>query len=238
MQRYFGNVSEGAAFLSEDDQFHITKVMRAKKGDRIEVVSEEVPYLCEVDGVKPLSIKLISKITEDHELKNDVVLVVALIKGEKMDWVVQKATELGVQEIVFLKTERTIVKMSNDNNDNKLARYRRIIKEASEQSKRTRQPLLNKVIDIKNLAEVKADIKMIAYEGMAGECSSFNAELKNIKKGSRVAIMVGPEGGFSQAEVQLAMANGYKQISLGKRILRAETASIYALSVIGNYLEK
>ena len=238
MQRYFGNITNGVAYLSEDDLFHITKVMRAKKGDRIEVVSDDEPYLCEVEGLRPLSIRMISKINENHELKNDIVLVAALIKGDKMDWVVQKATELGVEEIVFLKTERTIVKINNADKDVKLARYRKIIKEASEQSKRTRQPLLYQVISMQELSKIRADVKMIAYEGVSGDCSSFNNELKKIKRGSRVAIMVGPEGGFSQAEVQLAMANGYKQISLGKRILRAETASIYALSVIGNYLEK
>ena len=162
-------------------------------------------------------------------------MVAALVKGEKMDLVLQKATELGVSEIVLLETERTIAKIKDES---KLGRFRKILKEAAEQSKRTRIPTLNKVLTINKLNEIKADVKLIAYKGEQGSSKSFNDELKALKPGKSVAIMIGPEGGFSEKEVQEANKLGFTSVGLGKRILRAETASFYALSVISNFVER
>ena len=106
MQRYFGRVLSTQVVLSEDDVFHLTHVMRAKAGEQIEVVADGLVYLAEVKKLKPLTIDVVKKIRENHELPNQVILVASLIKGEKMDFVLQKATELGVSEIVLLQTEK------------------------------------------------------------------------------------------------------------------------------------
>lgn len=239
MQRYFGQIITDQVLLGDDDIFHLTRVMRARVGDEIEVVSNEKVFLCKVSQLKPhIEIDVVKQIKENHELKNHVILIAALIKGEKMDFVLQKATELGVGEIVLLQTERTIVKIKPAEKDLKLERYRRILKEAAEQCKRTKIPMLYRVIDIKQLGDVDAQVKMIAYEEESGATESFNSIIRSIKDKQKVAIVVGPEGGFSEHEVDMAVAAGYKRVSLGKRILRAETASFYALSVISNHLER
>ena len=238
MQRYFGNIIQKQVILADDDIFHLTKVMRARVGDQIEVVSSEKVFLCQVNKLKPLEIDVVSPIKENHELKAQVILVAALIKGEKFDFLLQKATELGVGEIVLLQTERTVVKIKPAEKELKLERYRRILKEAAEQCKRTKIPQLYRVLTIDQLDSVSANVKMIAYEGVNGNTSSFNSIVRSIKEKDKVAIMIGPEGGFSEKEVEKAVELGYKTVSLGQRILRAETASFYALSVIVNHLER
>lgn len=238
MQRYFGNIIQNQVILADDDIFHLTKVMRARVGDQIEVVSSEKVFLCQVNKLKPLEIDVVSPIKENHELKAQVILVAALIKGEKFDFLLQKATELGVGEIVLLQSERTVVKIKSAEKDLKLERYRRILKEAAEQCKRTKIPQLYRVLTIDQLDSVSANVKMIAYERINGNTCSFNSIVRSIKEKDKVAIMIGPEGGFSEKEVEKAVELGYKTVSLGQRILRAETASFYALSVIANHLEK
>lgn len=238
MQRYFGSVIGNQVLLKDDDIFHLTRVMRAKPGDQIEVVSDNQVFLCEVRTFKPLSIYVLDKIKENNELRNDVILVAALLKGEKMDLVLQKATELGVREIVLLQTERTIVKIKKEEQELKFERYRKILKEAAEQSKRTQIPALYRILDMKHLDDIEADVKMIAYEGEEGPSESFSKLVHSIDGKKKVAVIIGPEGGFSEYEVVLAGNAGFEKVSLGRRILRAETATFYALSVIANYLER
>ena len=238
MQRYFGRIIERQAVLEEDDIFHLTRVMRAKVGEQIEVVNDGVVYLCQISRFKPLEINVIRRLRENNELPNKVILIASLLKGEKMDFVLQKATELGVDEIVLLETSRTIVKFKKDDRQVKLERFNKILKEAAEQSKRNQIPHLYRIINFDGLHDVEANIKLIAYEQEAGSSNSFNKCVESIKPGQNIAILIGPEGGFSEHEVLIATKLGYKKVSLGRRILRAETASLYALSVIANHLEK
>lgn len=234
MQRYFGAVKQGQISLCEDDIFHLTRVMRAKPGTEIEVVSDGKVLLCKTVSFNPLKIELVRELNENNELPNKVILVASLIKGEHMDLVLQKATELGVSEIVLLETERTIVKIKDES---KLNRFRKILKEASEQSKRLVIPTLEKVISINELKEINADVKLLAFEGEKGTSKSFVEQIKNVKPNESIAVVIGPEGGFSEKEVLKMNELGYTSVGLGKRILRAETASFYTLSVIGSILE-
>lgn len=238
MQRYFGSIIGNDVLLGPDDEYHILKVMRMRVGEDIEVVSDGQVFLCNIQNLKPLKILCIKEIKEKHELPNDVTLVASLLKGDKMDMVLQKATELGVSEIVLLSTERTIVKKRDFDTSQKLQRYSRILKEAAEQSKRSRIPELTRLITMKELKSVKADVKLIAYEGNAGSTKELLSVLKGIEKKQKVAVVIGPEGGFTKEEIKLAANAGFKCISLGSRILRAETACICALSLIQAYLER
>lgn len=238
MQRYFGKVIQNQVVLTDEDIFHLTRVMRARKGEQIEVVSEGKVFLAEVNNFKPLEIDVIKEIKENNELPNKVILVAALIKGDKMDLVLQKATELGVSEIVLLETERTIVKIKPAEKEAKFERYRKILKEAAEQSKRSKIPALYRLIDISLLDSIDANVKLIAYEDEKGSSARFLKAVEGLKEKQSIAIVIGPEGGFSEEEVEDAVLLGYKKVGLGKRILRAETASMYALSVIGSHLER
>ena len=238
MQRYFGKIIGRQVLLEDDDVFHLTRVMRAKVGDKIEVVNEGVVYVAQINRFKPLEIDVVRRLKENNELPNNVVLIASLLKGDKMDLVLQKATELGVSEIVLLETERTVVKFKKDDRELKIERFNKILKEAAEQSRRSVIPHLFRIITFDQLRDIDANVKMIAYEEEAGATNSFNKIVDSIKPGQKVAVLIGPEGGFAEHEVEIAMHNGYKKVSLGKRILRAETASFYALSVIANRLEK
>ena len=117
MQRYFGKIIGRQVLLEDDDVFHLTRVMRAKVGDKIEVVNEGVVYLAQINRFKPLEIDVVRRLKENNELPNNVILIASLLKGDKMDLVLQKATELGVSEIVLLETERTVVKFKKDDRE-------------------------------------------------------------------------------------------------------------------------
>ena len=237
MQRYFSNIDKNYhVHLSNNDEHHILHVMRMKKGDELEVVSDERVFLCRIDNTNPLEVNVIHEIENDVELKEDVTLLFALTKGDKIDLVLQKATELGVKKVALITSERTVVNYENKDVDKKLQRFSKIMKEASEQSHRVVVPTLLGIFDLKNLPkEVYSDLNYVAYEKDANDISGA---FSGLEKGKSISILIGPEGGLSEQEINRLVAQGFIRTSLGKRILRAETAAIYALSVIGYLLEK
>lgn len=238
MQRYFAAIHQGKAKLLPSDIFHITNVMRMRPLDKVEIAADGHIYLGEVVSLSPFEVRIISSIIEDHELPNKVTLLYALAKGDKTDLVIQKATELGVSEIIGLVTERTIVRLDDQDKAKKLERYTKIIKEAGEQSQRSILPKMDRIIDYKQIGACHFDYQFIAYEREAGRTDAFYEILRNIPSGASIGIIVGAEGGFSENEVKIANQNGYVNVGLGKRILRSETAAIYALSVIAFILER
>ena len=148
----------------------------------------------------------------------------------------QKATELGVKKVALIASERTVVSYDNKDVDKKLLRFQKIMKEASEQSHRVVVPELLGIFNLKNLPkEVYSDLNYVAYEK---DASQVEAMFEGLIKGKSISILIGPEGGFSEQEINRLVDQGFIRTSLGKRILRAETAAIYALSVIGYILEK
>ena len=237
MQRYFVNEIINHEVVFEKDQIHhIVNVMRMRVNDQITVVCNGEAFLATLTSTNPLVVKVIENLHEEHELKNDITLLYCIPKGEKLDLVIQKATELGVSEIILVQSERCIAKITKENKDKKLIRFNKIALEASEQSKRTRVPLIDKVIDYKDISKYQFDHSYIAYED-EGEIS-FKEKIEQIKEGETIGIIVGSEGGFSRKEVDYAISNGYQSISLGKRILRSETAVFYALACFSLILER
>lgn len=236
MQRYFASIINKDVILKEDDVFHLTKVMRMKNGDHIEVVDETAKaYLAKIESINPLHIVIVEPILKNNELKKEVTLFFALAKSDKNEFVIQKATELGASHIVLFQGQRSIVKFSNEDFNKKLPRYMSIAKEASEQCHREKIPQISFV---SNLKDIKlSDLNLFAYELDAGNTDSFTSLLKKDDYSS-ISIIIGPEGGFSEKEASVLNELGFKNISLGKRILRCETAAVYALSVISCYLEK
>ncbi len=237
MQRYFASIdNQYFVHLSKEDEHHLCHVMRMKKGDEIEVVHQQKLFLCRVDSFNPLIVSVIHEIANDVEIKEEITLLFALTKGDKTDLVLQKATELGVKRIALIETERTVVKYDNKDIDKKLERFKKIMKEASEQSHRLIIPELLGIYNLINLPkELLSDINYVAYEK---DASDISGAFQGLKKGKSISILIGPEGGFSIQEIDALTNQGFIRTSLGKRILRAETAAIYALSVIGYLLEK
>ena len=236
MQRYFASIDKQyIVHLSPDDEHHVLHVMRMKKGDEIEVVNQQKLFLCRLDEVNPLKVSVIHEIASDVELKEDITLLFALTKGDKIDLVLQKATELGVKKVALIQSERTVVKYEEKDLEKKCLRFKKIMKEASEQSHRLIVPEFLGVFNLKKLPQsALSDINFVAYEK---DASDVNNAFSGLKKGQSVSILIGPEGGFSEQEIADATSLGFIRTSLGKRILRAETAAIYALSVLGYLLE-
>ena len=237
MQRYFANIDQNfTVHFSNDDEHHILHVMRMKKGDEIEVVSDGKVFLCRIDKTNPLEVSVIHEISNDVEIKEDITLLFSLTKGDKIDLVLQKATELGAKKVALITSERTVVSYDNKDIDKKLARFSKIMKEASEQSHRVIVPELLGIFNLKNLPkEAFSDINYVAYEKDASKTSEM---FEGLSKDKSISILVGPEGGFSEQEINNLVEQGFIRTSLGKRILRAETAAIYALSVLGYLLER
>lgn len=237
MQRYFASLLDKEHIkLESEDEHHLLHVMRMKKDDEIEVVANDKLFLCRIENVNPLNIYIVHEINSDVELNEDVTLLFALTKGDRTDLVVQKATELGVKKIALIQSERTVVRYDEKDIAKKCARYQKIMKEASEQSHRLVVPTLLGIYNLKKLPkEIYSDLNYVAYEKDAND---VEGSFKGLTKGKSVTILVGPEGGFSKEEIDMLVNQGFIRTSLGKRILRAETAAIYALSVIGYLLER
>ena len=236
MQRYFANIDQNYdVHLSKDDEHHILHVMRMKKGDEIEVVDNQKLYLCRLNGTNPLSVSMVHEIASNVEISEDVTLLYALTKGDKIDLVLQKATELGVKKVALIQSERTVVKYDEKDIEKKSQRFIKIMKEASEQSHRLVVPEFLGIFNLKNLPkEVFCDINFVAYEK---DANKPNYQFQGLEKGKSVSVLIGPEGGFSKQEIENLTNQGFIRTSLGKRVLCAETAAIYALSVIGYLLD-
>ena len=237
MQRYFATLIDSEHVkLEPDDEHHLLHVMRMRQGDEIEVVADGVLYLCSITNTNPLNIYIVHKIESDIELKTDVSLLFALTKGDRTDLVVQKATELGVKKVALIQSERTVVRYEEKDIAKKCVRYQKIMKEASEQSHRLIVPEMLGIFNLKKLPkEVFSDLNYVGYEK---DASDVNGMFANFDKNKSITILIGPEGGFSENEINSLVEQGFIRTSLGKRILRAETAAIYALSVIGYLLER
>lgn len=239
MQRYFASLDNlGNVILNKDDVFHIEKVMRMRINDQFEANVNGTIYLLQISGFNPLKYSNISINKEEmHELNGYIRLLYCLPKGEKTDLVIQKAVELGIKEIVLINSTRSIAKIDSSNKDKKLARYNKIIKEASEQSKRTNLLTLTDVISFNEINNYQADINLIAYEKSNKSLLDLENILNNVKN-KVINVIIGAEGGLTIEEVNYAFKLGYLDISLGNRILRSETACIYIMSLLSFFMER
>lgn len=232
MQRYFCNQDSDLFTLSRDDSYHITKVMRYNIGTKIEIVCNNTLYLSEITSLTPFVVaKKIASIDNDSKSLN-VTIAQSLVKEQKMDYILQKGTELGVKEFIPLITTRSVVKIEKKE-DKKINRWNLIVKEASEQSKRLDIPLVNKAHNIKELSLLDYDYKILCTVNELSK--SIKTVLSNIQESDRILIVVGPEGGFTKEEEDYLINNGFISVSLGSRVLRTETASLFVLSII-NYI--
>jgi len=215
--------------LSTDDEHHLVNVLRVLPGEKIELLMEGKVFLGVIKKTKPLQIEKLNLIDASHELPIRITLIYPVVKGEKMDWVVQKATELGVDELIPCSSERSVVHWDQDDLEKKWPRFQRIIKEATLQSKRETLMKMNRYINLSDAFKLDFSSKWIASESHLQ--SSIPNSLK-FNKGSTISLVVGPEGGLSTNELTLAQTNGYQAFSLGPSILRSETAVIAALSLL------
>ena len=232
MQRYFATKKVENNFILDDkDLHHIKNVMRMKDNDNIEVVYEQKLYKCQVNYDNGLSVTIIEEIISLSNNKNKKIsIIVPVLKENKMDFILQKSTELGVDEIIPIITERTLIKL-NDKENKKIERWNRICKEASEQSMRLDIPKITKVKKINDLNNL---------EGLKIVCSTqqnsitLKKLLQQDNKYNEIFIVIGPEGGLSINEEKKLNELGFISTSLGNNILRVETVPLTILSMI-NY---
>ena len=231
MQRYFVKEKIKDKFiLEQSDIHHIKNVMRNKNNDKIEVVYDKKTFICNIDNINDCSLSIVEELEENNELDIELVVVCSLVKEQKMDLILQKLTELGVSKIIPLKTERSIVKIDEKRESKKLIRWQAICKEASEQAKRNSVPIVTDIYTLKDLIKEESDIKLLCS---VNEKNNFiNNYLQNYENCAKMIVVIGPEGGFSDKEEEFLVSNGYNRVSLGNRVLRVETATIYVASVI------
>lgn len=223
-----------------DEHHHITRVMRYEEGDQViacdgqgRVVLVELFSFSKDEVVGTI----IEELQEVRELPVKITLAQGLAKGEKMDLIVQKATELGVSKIIPFTSSRTIVKLNDKKESNRLSRWYKIAKEAAEQSHRSFIPQIADVHSYAQLLNIgqEYDFAFIAYEQEGDQ--TLHHYLQSVQVGSNILVVIGPEGGFAKEEVASAVQKGFHSISLGRRILRTETAGIVALANIGYHFE-
>ncbi|MCM3784496.1 16S rRNA (uracil(1498)-N(3))-methyltransferase [Neobacillus mesonae] len=244
MQRYFieqDQLDEQTAVIDGDDARHITKVMRGKPGDKL-IVSDGVnrEALVKITNIEASQVQaeIIEWLPMDHEPRVSVTIAQSLPKGDKMELVIQKCTEIGAVGFIPFLSERTIVQYDAKKEGKRLERWRKIAKEAAEQSHRNRIPEVQTSKSWKELLASFQDYDLVCYcyekeDGLQlrDVVKPFAAGLSKDKAAS-VLVVVGPEGGFTTGEVQAAETAGAKSVGLGKRILRAETAGMAALTCI------
>lgn len=232
MQRYFSKKIENNRFtLTEEDTYHITKVMRMVKDDKIEVVYQENTYICKIVSLSPLvEAEIVEEIKNNQELKTQVTIVQSLVKEQKMDYILQKTVELGVDKIIPYCASRSVIKI-NEKKDKKIERWKSILKEAAEQSKRIKIPEITNPINLSNLVKLSDyDIKFLCTVNESSQ--NLKKVLSNMVSGAKILFVIGPEGGFTPEEEKVMIENGFLSISLGNSVLRTETASTFIMSVV------
>ena len=221
-------------FIDGTDYNHIKNVLRMVVGDTFLVSENGISNLCKIESFENEFVvaKIIEEKYNDTNLPIKIHLFQGLPKGDKMELIIQKTVELGVESIIPVEMSRCVVKIDDKKKKSKQQRWQAISESAAKQSKRNTIPEIEEILTYKQ-AMARAsemDLFLVPYESKNGMEDTKNA-LSQIKQGMSVGILIGPEGGFDEKEVDLAFENGGKVISLGKRILRTETAAITSVSM-------
>lgn len=232
MQRYFSyKLEKDNLFINKEDIHHIKNVMRKKENDLIEIVYLNRAYVAKLN--KDYNTATIVKELNEKNNTLNVKLLVPVLNEDKISFIIEKATELGVKEITLVNMTRSKFKINKEKEEKKYLRWKRIVKEASEQCKRLDIPKINKIIDIKDI--IPSDVNIL--------CSTDNKSVKNIKEvlnnvkdNDIIQVVFGPEGGFTSEEEEILQEKNFFKTTFGTRILRTETVPLYVLSII-NYKE-
>ena len=222
--------------ITGSDVNHIRNVLRMKPGEEILVSAQgNLEYRCRIEALEEeeVTAEILYAMESELELPSRIYLFQGLPKGDKMEFIIQKTVELGVHEIIPVASRRCVVKLDEKKAKNKTARWQGISESAAKQSKRMIVPKVHPVMKFGDALEYarSLDLVLIPYERAKG--MRHTKELfASIRPGQSVGIFIGPEGGFEQAEVEQAVETGAVPVTLGKRILRTETAGMTVLSIL------
>lgn len=238
MHQFFvnrGQIGKEYITITGDDVKHIGNVLRMKPGEEIRISDGEgADFFCEIEEVtaEEVRAKILQKPAENTELPNRIFLFQALPKGERMEYVIQKAVELGVHEIIPVEMKYCVVRLDEKKKAKKRDRWQAIAESAAKQAKRSRIPQVHPVMSYRDAVAYakECDSCLVPYEnerGMAGTREALN----KIETGKDISVIIGPEGGFSKEEIEMVRQD-MDVISLGKRILRTDTAAITVMSML------
>lgn len=235
MYRFFSSqIYAEKILLTGTDAYHIANVLRMQVSEKLHVVTQDgYLVLAEIITVKAEAVELIAlEILDKFSKLNRVSLAQGLIKGDKMDYVIQKAVELGVTDIYLLKLSRCIVEYDLAKASKKVERWQRIAYEAAKQSKHEIIPQVHelKTLDEFLSSQTPTKLAVLAYEEEKNQ--SLKAYFKSNALNQDITFLVGPEGGFTPKEVEQAVSKGFTCVTLGKQILRTETAPLMLLAAL------
>lgn len=236
------NIQDKSVIIQGGDVNHIRNVLRMKPGDELNVSNgrDGKEYRCAIDSFEEDRIICqLRFVKEDHvELPSRVYLFQALPKADKMELIIQKAVELGAYSIIPVAAKRCVVKLDEKKAASRIARWQAIAQSAAKQSRRGIVPEVAGIMSFARAVEMAAgmDVRLIPYE-LAEGMERTRELVDSLKGGQDIALFIGPEGGFEESEIRLAMDSGIIPVTLGRRILRTETAGMAVLSWIMYRLE-
>lgn len=244
MHRFFVNpeqIEEHHIHISGSDVNHIKNVLRMKIEEQIVVSDgENKEYTCYIESMDSEEVLAHIMYVQQTglELPGKIFLFQGLPKNDKMELIIQKAVELGAYEIIPVATERAVVRLDEKKAKKKLERWQQIAESAAKQSRRMRIPRVHTVCSFREALDYaqQCEVRLIPYE-LAEGMAETKRLIGEIKTGQSIAVFIGPEGGFSETEIEKAMEQGLVPITLGKRILRTETAGLAILSILMYHLE-
>lgn len=246
MQRFFvepHQIDEEAhqIHITGSDVNHISNVLRMKTGEELWISDgSKYEYRCTIESFEPdeVLLHIVYSQEPEYELPCRIYLFQGLPKADKMELIIQKAVELGAYEIIPVETKRCVVKLDGKKSAKKTARWQQIAESATKQSKRMLIPNVHEVLTFREALKYaeSMDVRLVPYE-LARGMQETKEILAGIEPGQSVGIFIGPEGGFEEKEIEAAIEGGAKPITLGRRILRTETAGLAILSVLMFQLE-
>lgn len=235
------NINDKSVIILGDDVNHIKNVLRMKVGEEISVSNglDGREYRCGIAALEEERIVCeLRFVKEDQvELPAEVYLFQGLPKGDKMELIVQKTVELGVCKIIPVEMKRCVTKLEDKKALSRVARWQGIAEAAAKQSRRGIIPEVLGVMSFPDAVKLASEmeVKLIPYE-MAEDMGHTREIIGSLKPGQRIAVFIGPEGGFEETEIELAKSSGVEPVTLGRRILRTETAGFTVLAWIGYVL--
>ena len=240
-------IKDNEIIIIGQDVKHIKKVLRAKTGDELQICNSQngENFLCEIQDLEneDITCKIKEKIQEKVESNIKVTIFQGLPKADKMEYIIQKSVELGVSNITPVEMKRCVVKLDGKDKIKKIERWQKISEVAAKQCVRDIIPQINNVINIQNICNLisEYDILLVAYENEKE--NTLKEQIEKLKKQNnseskiKIGIVIGPEGGLEENDVNKLKENGAQIITLGKRILRTETVALNILSIIMYELE-
>ena len=233
MSKFFvkeNQINNDKIHILGEDVNHIANVLRMKKEDEVQICNQETGenYITKIISFSKdeIECEIVKKIIETVESNVDITLFQGIPKFDKMELIIQKNTEVGVKKIVPVLMERTVVKLDEKTANKKIERWQKIAEVAANQSMRDIIPEIENIIKLQDITKQDYDVVLVAYENE--EKNMLKQELKKLQGKDRykIAIVIGPEGGISEKEIEILKNMGASFVSLGKRILRTETAGI------------